>query len=307
MLPVSPPLRHLNFFFFFWSQALPSFMSINSAWLSFPGYTEFQMVATSAFPEWEISSITAFYIQSKFFFQHYRLSFFSLSLFWTASLWAQFPLLTTHFWKMSCGFITWKQGGTISIRFAVCVWTHRPTGTNQQQTLKEMTRSQITMLVCYLLSDPWAGEQRARFVLRVTIQGQLKSGLCGWGAGITELNCGAEICTRWDSAKLRLPIPRVRPGGSVAFGKKKKLDCSGIRCEDMPFVHSVIQMHRYPAPRKYRWVPGVELCTDEARIWDTCLLMLHETGLQVLCFRKARFLSCLMIWAQSPLLAGTGN
>lgn len=78
MLPVSPPLRHLTFFFF-WSQALASFMPISSAWLSSPGYTEFQVVATSAFPEWEISSITAFYIQSKFFFQHYHFSF-SLSL-----------------------------------------------------------------------------------------------------------------------------------------------------------------------------------------------------------------------------------
>ena len=50
------------------------------------------------------------------------------------------------------------------------------------------------------------------------------------------------------------------------MGKKKKLDCSGIGFADMPFVHSVIQMHKYPAPRKYGWVPGVELCTDEARV-----------------------------------------
>ena len=28
-----------------------------------------------------------------------------------------------------------------------------------------MTCSQSTMLVCYLLSDPWAGEQLAMFVL----------------------------------------------------------------------------------------------------------------------------------------------
>ena len=155
------PWDILIFFFFFWSQALPSFMSINSAWLSFPGYTEFQMVATSAFPEWEISSITAFYIQSKFFFQHYRLSFFSLSLFWTASLWAQFPLLTTHFWKMSCGFITWKQGGTISIRFAVCVWTE------YQMCLSKKCDdySQIRMYDCYLHSDLWPEKMAAEFVL----------------------------------------------------------------------------------------------------------------------------------------------
>lgn len=52
----------------------------------------------------------------------------------------------------------------------------------------------------------------------------------------------------------------------MAFGEKKKLDCSGIGFADMPFVHSVIQMHKYPTPRKYGWVPGVELCTDEARV-----------------------------------------
>ena len=265
------------------------------------------MVATSAFPEWEISSITAFYIQSKFFFQHYRLSFFSLSLFWTASLWAQFPLLTTHFWKMSCGFITWKQGGTISIRFAVCVWTHRPTGTNQQQTLKEMTRSQITMLVCYLLSDPWAGEQRARFVLRVTIQGQLKSGLCGWGAGITELNCGAEICTRWDSAKLRLPIPRVRPGGSVAFGKKKNWTALG---SDVKICHLFTQSFK---------------CTDTQHLESTggrqvlsCVQTKHASEIHVCwcCMRRdsrssvsGRPGSCPVLWSElsHPFWLGLGT
>lgn len=57
----------------------------------------------------------------------------------------------------------------------------------------------------------------------------------------------------------------MRPGGNVAFGGKK-LNCSGIGFEDTPFVHSVILMRKRPTPRAYSGVPGVELCTEEARM-----------------------------------------
>lgn len=65
-------------------------------------------------------------------------------------------------------------------------------------------------------------------LLTVTIQGQLKSGLCDWGTGIIELNCGAEICTCWNGAKLRLPIPReCGQGEEWHLGEKKNWTALG--------------------------------------------------------------------------------
>lgn len=125
------------------------------------------------------------------------------------------------------------------------------------------------MLVCYLLSDPWAGEQLVRFVLDAVTHSYHSGAAEIWVVWLghwhywTKLWCWNLYMLEWCKVKIAY-TQRVRPGGRVAFGGKKKLDCSGIGFEDMPFVHSVIQMHKYPAPRKYRWVPGVELCTEEA-------------------------------------------
>ena len=171
---------------------------------------------------------------------------------------------------MSCRFITRKQGGTITICFAICVWIHRSTETNQRQTWKEMTWSQITMLVCYLLSVPWAGEKLAMFVLDEVTQSYHSVVAEIWVVWLGDWHYWTKLwywnlyTLEWCKVKIAY-TQNVRPGGRVAFGEKK-LNCSGIGFEDMPFVHSVILMHKRPTPRAYRWVPGVELCTEEAHM-----------------------------------------
>ena len=183
MLPVSPPLRHLTFFFF-WSQALASFMPISSAWLSSPGYTEFQVVATSAFPEWEISSITAFYIQSKFFFQHYHFSFsLSLSLFSEQHLCGPNALFWLPiFGKCHVGLSPRnKKAPSLYVLLSVCEFTDPQGPTSDRHWKKWLGHGSRCSYVIYLvilgLESNWQGLFLMQ-LLTVTIQGQLKSGLC---------------------------------------------------------------------------------------------------------------------------------
>ena len=122
------------------------------------------------------------------------------------------------------------------------MWIHRPTGTNQRQTLEEMTWSRITMLICYLLSDPWAGEQLARFVLDAVTHSYHSGAAEIWVVWLghwhywTKLRCWNLYMLEQCKVKIAY-TQRVQPGGRVAFGEKKKLDCSGIGFEDMSFVH----------------------------------------------------------------------
>lgn len=58
-------------------------------------------------------------------------SFAALYLFWALRL------LIIYFCKMSCGFITRRQGDKTTIHFAECELSNRCTGTNHEQSLKD--------------------------------------------------------------------------------------------------------------------------------------------------------------------------
>lgn len=120
--------HEIQFFFFnchfitfpgtlpFSSQPLSSFTLINWHLLNFSSYIYrvSEMSTVSTFPQSALSSINFMYVQFKFLFHHYHVSFFAVFSLFTNFL---FQLLNVT-WAMPQ-----KQGSDTTIYFAVYVWT----------------------------------------------------------------------------------------------------------------------------------------------------------------------------------------
>lgn len=95
-----------------------------------------------------------------------------------------------------------------------------------------MTWSRITMLVCYLLSDPWAGEQLVRFVLDAVTHSYHSGAAEIWVVWLghwhywTKLWCWNLYMLEWCKAKIAY-TQRVRPGEEWHLGEKKNWTALG--------------------------------------------------------------------------------
>lgn len=101
---------------------------------------------------------------------------------------SQLPLSIIHFCKMSCRFITGRQGGnttTVPVLSSVHELNNRLVVTNHQQTLKEVTWSGCTSVAYIVICGLKSKQHNLHFMQELTfiILLLLKFELCYWGTG----------------------------------------------------------------------------------------------------------------------------